>query len=79
MRIKVLHLDGEHVQTNVWLAEYLIRHRNFEWWSKYNFLLSAGLDAGTVFSGILIFLTLQLPKGGNICAHTFSAHPLFLN
>lgn len=48
-------------------AEYLIRHKKFEWWTKYNFLLSAGLDAGAVFSGILIFFTLQLPKSGKIC------------
>lgn len=49
-------------------AEFVIRHRFFKWWSKYNFILSAGLDAGTVVCGIVIFLTLQLPKGGTICA-----------
>ncbi|BGP58598.1 hypothetical protein JCM8202v2_006267 [Rhodotorula sphaerocarpa] len=48
------------------IFQYLIRHKKFEWWTKYNFLLSAGLDAGTVFSGILIFFTLQLPKSGTI-------------
>lgn len=50
------------------LAEYFVRHRYFRWWSKYNFVLSAGLDAGTVLSGIVIFFALQLPKGGSICA-----------
>jgi OPT family small oligopeptide transporter len=46
--------------------QYLIRKYNFRWWSKYNFITSAGLDSGTVFSTIVIFLALQLPKSGNL-------------
>lgn len=49
------------------LAEYLVRRINFDWWSKYNFVLSAAMDAGTIVCGILIFLTLQLPRNGTIC------------
>lgn len=45
-----------------------MRRRYFRWWSKFNFVLSAGLDAGTVLSGLFIFFTLQLPKGGSLCA-----------
>lgn len=29
-----------------------------EWWKRYNYVLSGGLDAGTAFVTILIFLTL---------------------
>lgn len=46
--------------------QYLIRRYNFRWWSKYNFVTSAALDSGTIVSTIVIFLVLQLPKGGNI-------------
>ncbi|GAA5871140.1 hypothetical protein JCM3774_006803 [Rhodotorula dairenensis] len=48
------------------IFQYLVRRRNFEWWSKYNFVLSAAMDAGTIICGVLIFLTLQLPRGGTI-------------
>ena len=44
----------------------MIRKRNFRWWSKFNYLLSAALDSGTVLSVIFIFFTLQFPKGGRI-------------
>ncbi|KAF8628146.1 hypothetical protein AX15_004065 [Amanita polypyramis BW_CC] len=46
--------------------QYLIRKRNFAWWSKFNYVTSAALDSGTVISLIFIFFTLQFPKGGNI-------------
>ncbi|KAK9318704.1 hypothetical protein V1517DRAFT_267474, partial [Lipomyces orientalis] len=29
------------------------------WWTKYNYILTSGLSAGTAFSGIVIFLGLQ--------------------
>ncbi|XP_047317646.1 oligopeptide transporter 3-like [Impatiens glandulifera] len=29
------------------------------WWQKYNYVLSAALDAGTAFMGVLIFVVLQ--------------------
>ncbi|GAA5905611.1 uncharacterized protein JCM6883_005386 [Sporobolomyces salmoneus] len=48
------------------IFQYLLRRRQFRWWSKFNFVLSAGLDSGTVLSGLLIFLTLFLPKHGSI-------------
>ncbi|SCZ95997.1 BZ3500_MvSof-1268-A1-R1_Chr8-1g09935 [Microbotryum saponariae] len=46
--------------------QYLLRRHRFLWWSKYNFVLSAGLDSGTIIGGIVIFLALVLPKGGTI-------------
>ncbi|TDL23079.1 OPT oligopeptide transporter [Rickenella mellea] len=48
------------------IFQYLIRRRNFGWWSKFNYVTSAALDSGTVLSLIFIFFTLQFPKGGNI-------------
>ncbi|GAA6022043.1 hypothetical protein JCM10207_001028 [Rhodosporidiobolus poonsookiae] len=48
------------------IFQYVMRRRHFRWWSKFNFVLSAGLDAGTVLSAVLIFLVLQLPKNGTI-------------
>ncbi|KAH8115273.1 OPT oligopeptide transporter [Phellopilus nigrolimitatus] len=56
------------------IFQYLIRRRNFGWWSKFNYVTSAALDSGTVLSLITIFFTLQLcvdgspavPKGGGI-------------
>ena len=31
---------------------------------RYNYILSAALDAGTILAAILIFFVLALPKGG---------------
>jgi len=47
-----------------WVFQYWIRKRNFAWWSKFNYVTSAALDSGTVLSLIVIFATLQAPKGG---------------
>ncbi|GLT48277.1 hypothetical protein SLA2020_219110 [Shorea laevis] len=30
-----------------------------EWWKRYNYVLSGGLDAGTAFATVLLYLTLQ--------------------
>ena len=46
--------------------QYLIRKRNFAWWTKFNYVTSAAMDSGTVISLIFIFFTLQFPKGGRI-------------
>jgi OPT family small oligopeptide transporter len=40
--------------------QYLIRKRNFAWWTKFNYITSAALDSGTAISLIFIFLALQL-------------------
>jgi len=46
--------------------QYLVRRRNFQWWSKYNYILSFALDSGTVISALCIFFALEVPKGGTI-------------
>jgi OPT family small oligopeptide transporter len=50
--------------------QYLIRRRNFPWWTKYNYVLSAALDAGVAVSAVLIFFCLQYPKNGTIGENT---------
>ncbi|CAO1624938.1 unnamed protein product [Sympodiomycopsis kandeliae] len=48
------------------IFQYLLRKKNFRWWSKYNFITSAAMDTGTILSAIMIFLTLTLPRDGKI-------------
>lgn len=57
------------INYSAWFAvgfvfQYLIRKWNFAWWSKFNYVTSAALDSGTVLSLIVIFFTLDTPKGG---------------
>lgn len=49
---------------------YLIRRRAFSWWTKYNYVLSAGLDSGVAVSIVLIFFILQYPANGSIGENT---------
>ncbi|KAJ7180290.1 OPT oligopeptide transporter [Mycena crocata] len=46
--------------------QFVIRRRHFSWWTKYNYVLSAALDAGVAISAVLIFFILQYPRGGSI-------------
>lgn len=48
------------------IFQYVIRRRNFAWWTKYNYVLSAALDAGLALSIIFIFFVLQYPANGSI-------------
>ncbi|KAF9038006.1 OPT oligopeptide transporter [Panaeolus papilionaceus] len=48
--------------------QYFIRRRHFSWWTKYNYVLSAALDAGVAISAVLIFFCLQYPLNGQIGA-----------
>ena len=42
------------------IFQYMIRKRNFAWWSKFNYVLSSALDSGTVISIMIIFFMLQV-------------------
>ena len=53
--------------------QYVIRRRHFSWWAKYNYVLSAALDAGVAIAVILIFFCLQYPKNGEIGINTIQA------
>ncbi|EMD32415.1 hypothetical protein CERSUDRAFT_68734 [Gelatoporia subvermispora B] len=52
------------------LFQYIIRRRHFAFWAKYNYVLSAALDAGTAVSTILIYFILQYPRNGQIGSTT---------
>ncbi|KAF9038022.1 OPT oligopeptide transporter [Panaeolus papilionaceus] len=52
------------------IFQYVIRRRHFSWWTKYNYVLSAALDAGLAVSVVLIFFCLQYPKNGSIGLNT---------
>lgn len=43
---------------------YFIRRYRFRWWMRYNYILSAALDAGVAIAMIVIFFVVQYPKGG---------------
>jgi len=46
------------------LFNYVIRKYRFKWWMRYNYVLSAALDAGVTIGMMVIFFCLQFPKGG---------------
>ncbi|KAI0739693.1 OPT oligopeptide transporter [Daedaleopsis nitida] len=54
------------------IFNYVIRRRHFSWWTKYNYILSAGLDSGVAIAAILIFFMVQYPKDGKIGANTLA-------
>ncbi|KAN0062883.1 hypothetical protein ACQY0O_004704 [Thecaphora frezii] len=48
------------------IFQYCMRRYNFRWWSKYNFVLTAALDSGTIVSILVIFFALSIPKNGEL-------------
>jgi len=48
------------------LFQYVVRRRHFGYWAKYNYVLSAALDAGTAIGVILVYFCLQYPLNGNL-------------
>lgn len=44
--------------------QWFMRRFHFRWWMRYNYLTAVGLDAGVIFGLVIIFVTVQLPKGG---------------
>ncbi|GMK60094.1 hypothetical protein CspeluHIS016_0903110 [Cutaneotrichosporon spelunceum] len=42
--------------------QFWIRRYYFAWWARYNYVLSAALDVGTVLGLLTVFLCLRLPK-----------------
>jgi hypothetical protein len=55
------------------IFNYVIRRRHFAWWSKYNYVLSAGLDSAYAIGTIVIFFCLQYPANGSIGADTIGS------
>ena len=54
------------------IFQHVIRRRHFSWWAKYNYILSAGLDAGVALSAVLTFFILQYPLNGTIGENTIA-------
>uniref|UniRef100_A0A8H8CGD0 Uncharacterized protein n=1 Tax=Psilocybe cubensis TaxID=181762 RepID=A0A8H8CGD0_PSICU len=52
------------------IFQFLVRRRHFSWWTKYNYVLSAALDAGVAIGAILVFFCLQYPLNGSIGNNT---------
>ncbi|XP_006456142.1 hypothetical protein AGABI2DRAFT_77707, partial [Agaricus bisporus var. bisporus H97] len=48
------------------IFQYIVRRRHFPYWAKYNYVLSAALDAGTAIGVILVYFCLQYPMQGRI-------------
>ncbi|TFK61872.1 small oligopeptide transporter, partial [Pluteus cervinus] len=48
------------------LFQYVVRRKHFSYWAKYNYVLSAALDAGTAVGLIVVFFCLQYPSNGSI-------------
>jgi len=46
--------------------QWFMRRFHFRWWMRYNYILSAALDAGVALGLIVIFFTVQYPKNGTI-------------
>ncbi|KAF7320173.1 OPT oligopeptide transporter [Mycena kentingensis (nom. inval.)] len=46
------------------IFNFVIRRRHFRWWLRYNYILSAALDAGVAIALIIIFFALVYPNGG---------------
>ncbi|KAF9306152.1 hypothetical protein BGZ74_007354 [Mortierella antarctica] len=41
------------------IFNFVIKRRHFGWWSKYNYVMSAALDAGVAVAALVIFFALQ--------------------
>ncbi|KAK7062623.1 hypothetical protein VNI00_000111 [Paramarasmius palmivorus] len=50
--------------------QFIVRRRYFAYWAKYNYVLSAALDAGTALGIVLVFFCLQYPLNGGIGENT---------
>lgn len=46
------------------IFNFFIRRFHFRWWMRFNYILSAGLDAGVALCLIVMFFAVELPKGG---------------
>ena len=46
--------------------QWFTRRYHFRWWLRYNYPLSAGLDAGVIIGMFVIFFSLQMRSNGGI-------------
>lgn len=45
------------------IFQFVIKRTQRAWWVKYNYILSAALNAGTTIATVVIFFALQMPSG----------------
>jgi len=50
--------------------QWFMRRYHFRWWMRYNYILSAALDAGVALATIVIFFAVQFPENGTIGLNT---------
>ncbi|KAJ7693632.1 glutathione transporter [Mycena rosella] len=46
------------------IFNFVVRRRHFRWWMRYNYILSAALDAGVALCLIVMFFAVQYAHGG---------------
>ncbi|KAJ7179590.1 OPT oligopeptide transporter [Mycena filopes] len=46
------------------IFNYYIRRSHFRWWMRYNYILSAALDAGLALASVVMFFVVVFPAGG---------------
>lgn len=57
------------INFNSWILvgtifNYFVFQYKKRWWQKYNYVLSAGMDAGTAFMGVLLYFCLNFGETG---------------
>ncbi|CAL1710742.1 unnamed protein product [Somion occarium] len=52
------------------VTQYYVRRKYFPFWAKYNYVLSAAMDAGTAVALVLVYFCLQYPENGHIGENT---------
>jgi hypothetical protein len=48
------------------IFQWFVRRYHFRWWLRYNYPLSAGLDAGVIVGLFVIFFSLQMRSNGDV-------------
>ncbi|KAJ6543915.1 OPT oligopeptide transporter [Mycena capillaripes] len=46
------------------IFNFYIRRAHFRWWMRYNYILSAALDAGAALASVVLFFVVVLPTNG---------------
>jgi OPT family small oligopeptide transporter len=46
------------------ISQWFMRRFHLRWWMRYNYILAAALDSGVAIGLVVVFFTVQFPKGG---------------
>ena len=58
------------------IFQYIVRKKNFLWWAKFNYVTSAGLDAGTGFAIIIMFFAFAVSASRPFLPYRWLTGPL---